>query len=68
MYRLISGVSVVLPIVSTNSPLSPILELTRLTVKSGHRLTVCYDSFSETRFIVDVLEVSPERTIGVSLR
>jgi len=31
-------------------------------------MTVYDHSFSETRFIADVLEVSPERTIGVSLR
>jgi hypothetical protein len=35
----------------------PILELTRLTLRSGHHLTLWYHSFSETLFTDDELEV-----------
>ena len=43
----------------------PILELTRLTFRSGHRLKVWYHRFSETPFTVDELETS--HVIDISL-
>ena len=44
----------------------PILELMRLTFRSGHRLTVCYHSIFKAPYAVDELETSANLASQIS--